>query len=182
MCSGPRRRASSSAAPTRAQPRRGPPDRACGGGYAAAVTEHEPPRTEPARTSARRVAALLALLEALVLLGFVGFYVYEMATGATDDLTRAITSGTLILVFGIFLLALARAWARRSDWARTPTLLWNALLLPVAWSLHQSGQTWLAVAVTAVAVASIGAALAVPPRGPVGRAEDAGQGEKEQRP
>lgn len=151
------------------------------------MTEHEPsPRTEPAaRTSAHRVVALLTLLEALVLLGFVGFYVYEIATGATDDVTRAITSALLILVFGTFLLVLARAWARRADWARTPTLLWNALLLPVAWSLHQSEQTWPALAVAAVAVASIGAALAAPPRSPVGHTGDAerpGEGEQDQRP
>lgn len=139
------------------------------------MTEHEPqPTTEPGRGAAHRVAALLTLVEALVLLGFVVFYVYEMASGATDDLTRASTSGALILVFAIFLLVLARAWARRADWTRTPTLLWNALLLPVAWSLHGSDRTMLALAVAAVAVASIGAALAAPPRSPVGASGDTG--------
>lgn len=111
-----------------------------------------------------RAAALLTLVEALVVLGFAVFYVYEMVTGATDDLTRAATSGALILVFGIALLALARAWARASQWARTPTVLWNALLLPVAWSLHESERDAVALAVAAVAAASIVAALSSPGR------------------
>ena len=80
-------------------------------------------------------------------LGFAVFYVFEMVTGATDDLTRAATSGVLILVFGVGLLALARGWFRAADWPRTPTVLWNALLLPVAWSLRESGRTAVALAV-----------------------------------
>src|SRR3954449_11513111 len=104
------------------------------------------------------------MVEALVVLAFVVFYVYEVVTGATDDVTRATTSGALILVFGVGLLALARGWWRGADWARTPTVLWNALLLPVAWSLRESGRTPLALAVGAVAVASIVAAVSTPGR------------------
>jgi len=104
------------------------------------------------------------MVEALVVLAFVVFYVYEVVTGATDDVTRATTSGALILVFGVGLLALARGWWRGADWARTPTVLWNALLLPVAWSLRESGQGPVAVAVAVVAVASIAVALAAPGR------------------
>ncbi|MFM6848549.1 MAG: hypothetical protein ACKOVB_05545 [Terrabacter sp.] len=122
--------------------------------------------TTPSRQVGRshRAAAVLTLVEALVVLGFAVFYVYEMVTGATDDLTRAATSGALILVFGLALLALARAWSRASQWARTPTVLWNVLLLPVAWSLHESGRDAVALGVAAVALASIGAALASPGR------------------
>jgi hypothetical protein len=106
------------------------------------------------------------LVEALVLIGFFAFYVYEMAVGATDDLGRAATSAALILVFGILLLVLAAAWRKGAEWARTPTLLWNALLLPVAWSLHESDRTPLAVAVGMLALVALGAALASPPRQP----------------
>ncbi|MER7071459.1 hypothetical protein [Terrabacter sp. NPDC000476] len=122
--------------------------------------------TSPTRDvrGSHRAASLLTLLEALVVLGFAGFYVYEMVTGATDDLTRAATSGVLILVFGVALIVLARGWARASDWARTPTVLWNVLLLPVAWSLHESDRTPVALGVAAVALASIVAALAAPGR------------------
>ncbi len=129
------------------------------------------PATREVRGS-HRAAGVLTLLEALVVLGFAVFYVYEMVTGATDDLARAATSGVLILVFGIGLLALARGWSRAADWPRTPTLLWNALLLPVAWSLHESDRTPVALAVAAVAVASIAAALAAPGRRPASGAEE----------
>jgi peptidoglycan/LPS O-acetylase OafA/YrhL len=117
---------------------------------------------------------VLTLLEALVVLGFAVFYVYEMVTGATDDLTRAATSGALILVFGLALLALARGWGRAAQWARTPTVLWNVLLLPVAWSLRESDRTDVAVAVGLVAVASIVAALASPGRRDEGDDTDSG--------
>ena len=83
------------------------------------------------------MAGALTALEALVLVGFVVFYVIEMVSGATDDLTRAAVSAVLILVFAVGLLALARGWFRAADWPRTPTVLWNALLLPVAWSLRE---------------------------------------------
>ena len=129
------------------------------------------PATREVRGS-HRAAGLLTLLEALVVLGFALFYVYEIVTGATDDLTRAATSGLLILVFGLGLLALARGWSRAADWARTPTLLWNVLLLPVAWSLHQSDRTPVGLAVAVVALASIVAALAAP-----GRRDTSGGGE-----
>lgn len=135
--------------------------------------------TEPTPTSreargSHRAAGLLTLIEALVVLGFAVFYVYGMVTGATEDLVRAATSGVLILVFGVGLLVLARGWARGADWPRTPTLLWNALLLPVAWSLHEADRTPVALGVGALAVASIVAALAAPGRrGPRTEGEEA---------
>jgi len=112
----------------------------------------------------QRLAGALTLFEALVVVGFAGFFAYEIATGATSTLTTAVTSGALILVFGVGLGLLARAWFRGRDWPRTPTLLWNVLLLPVAWSLHDAGRTPVALGVGAVALVSIGAALATPMR------------------
>ena len=133
--------------------------------------------TSPARTvrGSHRAAGLLTLVEAVAVLGFALFYVYEMVTGATDDLSRAATSGVLILVFGLGLLALARGWARAADWPRTPTVLWNALLIPVAWSLHESDRTPLALAVALVAVASIAAAVSAPGRRADGDADGDGE-------
>lgn len=116
-------------------------------------------------------SAVLAALEGIVLLGFAGFFGYEIASGATDDATRGLTSGALILVFALFLLAMARGWARLADWPRTPTLLWNILLLPVAWSLLQSGRSLVAVGVAAVAVLSVAAALGARPNDPIRRDE-----------
>ncbi|MEO7129800.1 MAG: hypothetical protein ABIZ07_00290 [Dermatophilaceae bacterium] len=122
-------------------------------------------------TLARAVAAGGTVVQALVLAGFGAFYVVEMVAGATDDLTRAATSALLILVFAALLLVLARGWGREVDWPRTPTLLWNALLLPVAWSLYQSDRPLVALAVAVVAILTGAASLAVPPRDPIGAEE-----------
>jgi hypothetical protein len=135
------------------------------------------PRTDPSTspgaeprggvTVAHRVAGVLTLLEGLALLGIVVFYVVEMVSGATDDLARAAVSAVLILIFGVALLALARAWFRADEWPKTPTVLWNVLLLPVAWSLREGDQGTLALGLGTVALASIVAAV-VAPRGPRG--------------
>ena len=140
--------------------------------YAAPVTD---PRTDPSPspgaqprggvTAAHRMAGVLTLLEGLVLVGFVVFYVVEMVSGATDDLARAAVSAVLILIFGVALLALARAWFRADEWPKTPTVLWNALLLPVAWSLREGDRGALALAWEWSPLASIVAA-AVAPRAP----------------
>jgi len=141
------------------------------------VTESSSPSREV--RGSHRAAGLLTLLEALVLLGFTVFYAYEMVTGATDDVARAATSGLLILIFGVALLVLARGWARGTDWARTPTVLWNALLLPVAWSLRESDRMPLALAVALVAVASIVAAVSAPGRASGPRTETGPDGERD---
>jgi hypothetical protein len=119
-------------------------------------------RPRAAATTAHRVTGALTLLEGVVLVGFVVFYVVEMVSGATDDLTRASVSAVLILVFAVALLALARGWFRADDWPKTPTVLWNALLLPVAWSLREGDRVPIALAVGGVALASIVAAVAAP--------------------
>lgn len=103
------------------------------------------------------------IVEALIVVGFFAFYVYEMATGAANDLVRAGTSAALILVFGIFLAMAGRAWLQGAGWPRTPTILWNLLLLPVAWSLHESDRTLVAVGVAALAVLTIAAAVLAAP-------------------
>ena len=127
------------------------------------------PATPATPGTPQRLAGVLTLLEALVVIGFAVFFGYEIATGATATVTTAVTSGLLILVFGVGLALLARGWFRGRDWPRTPTLLWNVLLLPVAWSLHDSDRTPVALGVAAVALVSIGAALATPMRRDAGR-------------
>jgi hypothetical protein len=94
----------------------------------------------------------------VVLLGFCGFYLWELAQGAGDDPTRVVMSVVLIAVFAVLLLVLARAWLRGANWPNTPTIVWNLLLLPVAWSLFQAGRGVLALSVAVVAVLGVVAA------------------------
>jgi hypothetical protein len=122
-----------------------------------------PPEDRPPAANApgaRRAATALCALEGLTLLGFAAFYGYEIALGESDSVARAVMSMLLILLGGIALLLLARGWATGVSWPRTPTIVWNALLLPVAWSLHQSGRSGIGVLLAVVAVGSIAAAIA----------------------
>ncbi len=95
-----------------------------------------------------------------MLLGFAVFYVYELARGGSADVARVVSSTLLIAVFGAALLVLGRTWLTGADWPRTPTLVWNVLLLPVAWGLYQGGQGATGTVVGASAVVGLGSALA----------------------
>ncbi len=119
---------------------------------------------------ARLAITGLCVLEGLVLVGFAGFYAYEIAIGESDSVARAVTSMLLILLGGVALLLLARGWRAGGAWPRTPTIVWNALLVPVAWSLHQAGRTAVGVGLAVLAVVSILAAIAAAPAD--GRTDD----------
>ncbi|MDN5795558.1 MAG: hypothetical protein L0H79_07370 [Intrasporangium sp.] len=122
--------------------------------------------------TARRVAALVMIVQGLTLLGFFAFFLYEMTSGATDDMVRAGTLGGLILVFAIAGTLLGRAWLRGAGWPRTPTILWNALLVPVAWSLHDAGRNAIGALVAALALAGLVGAVKAGQPGSVGRDAD----------
>ena len=141
-------------------------------------SEHRPhlgPGAQPraGATAAHRVAGALTLLEGLVLVGFVVFYVVEMVSGATDDLTRAAVSAVLILVFAV---ASARPRARL---VRAPTTgpgrrpcCGTPCCCPWPGRCARVTAVPIALAVGAVALASIVAALAAP-RAPTRRARPA---------
>lgn len=130
--------------------------------YASDVTDPTPSR--PPLRGAQRTAAALTLVEALVLLGFAVFFVVEIVLGASESVVTASTLGVLIVCFAAGFAALAFGWWRGATWPRTPTILLNALLVPVAWSLHDAGRTDLALPIAVVAVATIVAAVAAPGR------------------
>src|SRR6185437_12199618 len=92
-----------------------------------------------------------------------GFYVWEVARGEQDSAARALTSAVLIIVVAVGLAAIARGWFRGASFARTPTLVWNALLLPVSWSLLQSGHAGIAAAIGGTAVVTLVAAWRAAP-------------------
>lgn len=122
------------------------------------MTSPAPAPSRP-RDPFRAVAAAICGLQALALLGFVGFYLWELTQDASDDATRVVMSALLILVFAVGIAALARAWVRGDNWPNTPTVVWNALLLPVGWSLVQSGRGLVGALVIVVALVGIVAAI-----------------------
>jgi hypothetical protein len=114
--------------------------------------------SEPSPRGSRRVAALLSGLQALTLAGFAVFYVVELALGEGSDAVRVVMSALLILVGAVGLGILARGWLGAASWPRTPTIVWNAILIPVGISLVQGTRVVVGWAVLVVAVVGIGAA------------------------
>jgi hypothetical protein len=108
----------------------------------------------------RLVAGAVCAAQGLFLLGFCVFSLYELAQGGSDDATRVVMEVVLVAVFAAGLLALARFWVRGANWPNTPTIVWNLLLLPVAWGLVQGDRGLIALAVAAVAITGIVSAIA----------------------
>ncbi len=108
----------------------------------------------PSSPAARRVAASITALQSLALAGFAAFYLYELVIGEGSDTGRVVMSALLILGAAIALAVLARGWLGAGEWPRTPTIVWNLLLLPVGWSMLQAGRTglgWTVLLAAAVA-------------------------------
>lgn len=106
----------------------------------------------------RRLCALLGGLQALVLAGFAVYYVVELALGEGSDTVRVVMSALLILIGAAGLGWLSRGWLGDASWPRTPTIVWNAILLPVGISLVQGTRVAVGWVVLVVAVVGIGAA------------------------
>lgn len=84
-------------------------------------------------------AAVTAALT-LALLGFAGFYLYELVIGASDSPVRVVMSMALFLLFAAAGAVMTLAWLRGLTWPATPTLVVGLLLVPTAWTLLQAGQ------------------------------------------
>lgn len=124
------------------------------------------PASGAREAAARGVCLVSCAVEALALLGFAGFYLYELAIGEGSDTARVVMSAVVIVIAAAGMAALAVGWRRGVWWPRTPTILWNGLMLPVGWSVVQAGQTLAGVAVLVLAVVTLVAAFSVPGRQP----------------
>ena len=122
------------------------------------MTSPAPAPSRP-RDPFRAVAAGICALQVVALLGFVGFYLWELTQDSAADVTRVVMSALLILVFAFGIAAMARGWVRGDNWPSTPTVVWNALLLPVGWSLVQGDRGLLGAVVIVGALVGILAAI-----------------------
>ena len=113
-------------------------------------------------------AGLVCLLQALVLLGFGVFYLVELVLGAGADRMRVLSSAVLILASAAGLALLGRMWLTASGRPATPTVVWAALLLPVAIGMAQSGQPLIGAALLALALVSVAAVAVASWRGAPG--------------
>ncbi|HET6969030.1 MAG TPA: hypothetical protein VFI44_12155 [Ornithinibacter sp.] len=109
----------------------------------------------------RRLVGVLTGVQALALVGFAAFYVYELAIGEGSDAARVLMSALLILLGGLGLAALARGWLSDAAWPKTPTLVWSALLVPVGFGLVQGNQVVVGWSVLGLALLTAVSALRV---------------------
>jgi hypothetical protein len=115
---------------------------------------------EPSSRGPRRLAALLTGLQALALAGFAAYYVVELVLGEGSDATRVLMSALLILIGAAGLGALTRGWLGAASWPRTPTIVWNVLLLPVGLGLIQGNRVLVGWVVIGLALLTSLAAFA----------------------
>lgn len=110
----------------------------------------------------RDFAVGVCVLQALAVLGWAVLEVVRAVGGRTGDVGIAFALAGLLVAFAVALALLAMGWRRGAGWPKTPTVVWNVLLLPVAWSLVQSGSVVAGLAVGAVALVGIVVAAATP--------------------
>ncbi len=116
----------------------------------------------PSVPGAARLAAVLLWAQVVVIAGFVAYFAIEFALGQASDAAAVLTSLSVFVLGAVGLSLLARAWLSGSRWPRTPTLVWQALLLPIGWSLAQTHHWLVAAAVLGVGVAGLAAAWRSP--------------------
>lgn len=122
------------------------------------MTSPAPAQSRP-RDVFRSVAAGVCVVQVVVLLGFVVFYLWELTQDSGGDVARVVMSALLIAVFAVGIAAMARGWLLGDNWPNTPTVVWNALLLPVGWSLVQGDRSLVGALVIVVALVGIVAAI-----------------------
>ena len=109
-----------------------------------------------------RVAGTVCLVESALLFVTAGMYALELLADQAFDANTASMSLVVSLIFALLLLAVGMSWLRGRVWPRTPTIVWNLLLLPASWTLGTSTGLWFGLGLAALAVVGIGAALLAP--------------------
>jgi hypothetical protein len=98
-----------------------------------------------------RAAAILVAAQGLVGMGFAVFLLVD-ASASAQRLGALLGEAGMFLVIGAAVLVVARGLARGRFWARTPAIVVQLLLLPVAYSLLVPSRQVVIGAVTAAVV------------------------------
>ena len=107
------------------------------------------------RGSALRILAGLVAAQGLALLCVPVFYVVKLVVAEATDVAGAALTATLAALAGATVVWVARALAAGQSWARSPALVTELILVPVATYLVQGGQVGIGVALLGWAAAVI---------------------------
>ncbi|MEO7236630.1 MAG: hypothetical protein ABIW80_14820, partial [Lapillicoccus sp.] len=107
-----------------------------------------------------RAAAVVAGVHVVLLLGVAGFYGLELSRGEGSSTTNVALSLGLVVAFALLLALLARVWWTGSTRAVVPTVVWNALLVPVVIALYGAEDRLVATALLVLVLAGLLTALA----------------------
>lgn len=100
--------------------------------------------------------------QALALVALTILLLVHVLDGSTENGLQGVTEAVLVLAFAACAAGLAVALHRGRALAKTPTLVWNALLLPVSFSMISAGQHLIGFTVLAFAGVTFVAALTLP--------------------
>lgn len=114
--------------------------------------------------SLRGVAALVAL-QGVGLVVAAAFYTVELLVATVSDPGRAAVTIVLALLAAAGLMLVARGLARGRRWARSPALVTNVIILPVALGLLQGGVWYVGGPLLLWALTVIGLLLSPAVRG-----------------
>lgn len=109
-----------------------------------------------AAPAAVRLAALVAAVEGLALLGLALFFLVELAVSTPTAVGAALGALVFELLGAAILLTVARGLQRARRWARSPSVVLQILFLPVGFTLaFQAGQPWWGIPVLALALCEL---------------------------
>ena len=111
------------------------------------------------KTPLSRVAAGVLIAESLLLLALIAAYAIGIREDIESDLGRTLASIALFLVGVVILLTMARGWLRGQSWPKMATLVVNALLVPVSFTVISTWGAMVGIPLLALAVLGVLAGL-----------------------
>lgn len=115
-----------------------------------------PSARTPATPRPRRRGLLVAAgLIAVQALAAIGFALVEATQIQGSRWVVGVGTAALMVLYGAFLLLVARGLTRSRRWSRGPAVATQLLHLPIAWSFAQGATWWVALVLGVMSLAAL---------------------------